>query len=67
METPRSRKYLYYKIGFDYILANILINNEICYNISKKNMRQSFDNLPLCNLDVQEIQKVKIDLESLFS
>ena len=32
-----------------------------------KNERQSFDYLPLCTLDEQEIQKVKVDLESLFS
>jgi hypothetical protein len=36
----------------------------VCKN---KNGRQSFDNLPLCTLDEQEIQKVKVDLESLFS
>jgi hypothetical protein len=32
-----------------------------------KNGRESYDNLPLCTLDEQEIQKVKVDLESLFS
>ena len=32
-----------------------------------KNERLSFDNLPLCTLNEQEIQKVKVDLESLFS
>ena len=32
-----------------------------------KNGRLSSDNLPLCTLDGQEIQNLKVDLESLFS
>jgi len=32
-----------------------------------KNGREYFDNLPLCTLDEQEIQNIKVDLEPLFS
>ena len=47
-----------------FIISRITINT---LDGLEKNGRESFDNLPFCTLDEQEIQKIKVDLESLFS
>ena len=44
----------------------ILFKNISLLECIKTNGRESIDNLPLCTLDEQEIEKVKVDLESLF-
>ena len=56
-QTPILNK----RIGFILLTINTL---EMTLN---KNERHPFGSLSLCTLDEQEIQKVKVDLESLFS
>ena len=49
------------------ILKFLIIFTIIQIIIKIKNGKQTFECLPFCTLDEQEIQKVKVDLESLFS